>query len=144
MSGPTPKSPILDKAEQVLWDCWNTAQHALDVVATVVVSTVTLTPAYTAPVQSLVTVAAHGTPVALGAAHTYFQTLTLIGNKDQARTQNVGNLFFGPSGAAGTQAIIIARGTSYTLIAPIGQKYDLHDWMIDAATDGDGAVIIYS
>jgi hypothetical protein len=144
MSGPLPKSPIISKMEQVLWDCWNTGAHALDVVATVVVNTVTFTPTHAAPAQALVTVTSHGTPVALGGA-VDFQSLTLIGNKSaSARTANTGDIYLGKSGVAGTQPIVIAAGKSYTLTAPIGQKYQLADWFIDAANDNDGAVILYT
>lgn len=144
MSGPTPKSPIISKSEQVLWDAWDTINHALNTIHTVVVDTVTLTPAETAPTQALVTVATHAVPVRLGVNGTFFQHLRLYGFKAEARTQNVGDIYFGPAGAAGKQSEIIAKGAAFTIDAPVGQKYDLYDWMIDAANDGDGAVIVYS
>lgn len=146
MSGPIPKSPIVTKEEAVLWDCWDPDNHALNTIHSVVVNvnTVTFTPAYTAPVQTLVTVTTHATPVRLGVLHTFFQHLRIYGFKAQNRTQNAGDVYLGPAGAAGTQSEIIAKGAAFTLDAPIGQKYDLYDFMVDAANDGDGIVIVYT
>ncbi len=99
--------------------------------------------AATTPAQILKTVAAAGTPVALAASGTFI-TMTLIANKDQARTANIGNVYLGLSGAAGTQPIILTPGKIYEIIAPVGQAYNLADWFIDAANNGDGVVAIYS
>lgn len=146
MSGPTPKSPIISKMEQVLWDCWDVTNHALNTIHSVVVNvnTVTFDSVHAAPAQAYVNVASHGTPVALGGA-VAFRKLTLIANKSgTARTPNVGDLYLGKSGAGGTQPITVAKGTVYELEAPLGQSYLLSEWFIDAANDNDGAVILYT
>lgn len=97
----------------------------------------------TTPTQITKTVAASGTPEALAAAGSFFSRAILIGKK-AARTNNTGIVYLGIGSTNDTQAWEIAAGAVLTLEAPMGQRWDLNDWCLDVATNGDGLVIIYS
>lgn len=97
----------------------------------------------TVPVQITKTVSATGTPEALAADGTFFQTATLIGKK-VARTNNTGTVYLGIGVTNDTQALEILPGEVVQITAPPGQKYDLNDWYLDVATAADGVIVIYS
>lgn len=81
-------------------------------------------------------------PVALGIDGTYFRTATLIGNNDNARTANTGNVWIGATTNNNAQPFLISSGQTITIEAPVGEWYDLNDWYLDVATANDGVVII--
>lgn len=99
--------------------------------------------AVTVPTQIIKTVAATGTPEALAADATYFRT-ALIGALKAARTANVGIVYLGIGATNDTQPFALNSGEWLTINAPVGQKYDLNDWVLDVLNAGDGVAVIYS
>ena len=99
--------------------------------------------AVTVPTQITKTVAAAGTPEALAADGTFFQSATYIGIK-AARTNNAGTVYLGIGATNDTQIIPIAPGEQGVIQAPPGQKFDLNDFYLDVETAGDGLGLIYS
>jgi len=93
--------------------------------------------------QIIKTVAAIGTPEALAADGTFFQSATYIGIK-AARTNNAGTVYLGIGATNDTQIIPIAPGEQGIIQAPPGQKFDLNDFYLDVETAGDGLGLIYS
>ena len=80
------------------------------------------------------TVAATGTPEALAASSTLFQSLTITANKS-AQTANTSSSYLG---SATSQDTPIAPGENITINAPEGKRMDLADWYLKVGTNGDG------
>lgn len=97
----------------------------------------------TTPIQITKTVAASGTPEALAASGTYFRKATILAQK-AARSANTGTVYLGIGSTNDTQPIGLSPGDVWSIEAPQGEKYDLNDWYLDVATNGDGVVIIYA
>lgn len=96
------------------------------------------------PYQLLTTNASTTVPVQLYSTSKPFRTATLIGNKDQARTANTGNVWIGLTSTNNQQPVLIQPGETITVSAPPGSYFDLRDWYLDVATANDGVVIIYT
>lgn len=93
------------------------------------------------PVFGLVTVAAAGTPVVLGAdsADTRFNSIVI-----QAKDANAGKVFIQASNAASTSRISLAAGEKITIAVPTQKDFlTLGQFYIDAATNGDGITYCY-
>lgn len=100
-------------------------------------------PIVTVPTQIIKTVAAIGTPEALAADATYFQS-ALIGGMKAARTPNVTGVYLGIGSGNDTQPFLINPSEWLSITVPPGQKFDLNDWYLDVLSAGDGVAIIYS
>lgn len=88
-------------------------------------------------------VAAIGTPVRLASVATQFSKATFWGLK-VPRTNNTGTVFLGVQSSNDSQPIPITAGNSLTIEAPASQAYDLSTFYLDAATAGDGVIVLYS
>lgn len=97
----------------------------------------------TVPTQVIKTIAATDTPEALAADSTFFQT-AMIGGLKAARTNNVGTVYLGIGLTNDTQPLAITAGEWVSIVAPIGQKFDLNDFYLDVLNAGDGVAVIYS
>lgn len=93
--------------------------------------------------QLVKTIAAIATPERVSATSKKFRTAIFIGNK-AARTANTGDVWIGPTSTDNDQPLKIATGAVVTITAPEGQELDLFDVWLDAATIGDGVVVLYS
>lgn len=98
------------------------------------------------PGQLVKTVAAIAIPESLTAVDTWVRRFTLYGLKG-FRTNNVGNVFLGPTAVDGEQPILIIPGPAGTseqaIEAPPGCVYNLKDWYIDVLNAGDGVLCVY-
>ena len=88
------------------------------------------------------TVASNGTAEALA---TNGQAKMLILEAKKVGGDNTGKVYLGISNVDKTsrQIIELAAGDRITLTAPKGDKFDLTDFWLDAATNGDGVVGLY-
>src|SRR2546423_15010183 len=95
------------------------------------------------PTTLIKTVAATGTPEKMTAtAGTYASRMIVMGKK-AAQTNNTGSVFIGEGSADAAQAVDIATGAKQEFVATPGQVFDLSEWYIDVATNGDGVVVFY-
>lgn len=70
-----------------------------------------------------------------------FQTATVVGLRGP-QTPNLGPVYLGVTSGAGTQPIVIYPGQARTLLAPPGERLDLHDIYVAAVQVGDGIVVL--
>lgn len=91
------------------------------------------------PTISSKVVAAAGTRVALSAAGRPFRYAII-----QAKPGNTGNIFLGDVTVASGLGITLTPTSAPIIIRNDGNdsRFDLADWYIDAATNGDGANIL--
>lgn len=99
--------------------------------------------------QFVKNVTAAGTPEQLKAAATYFMKAVVLGRKglgptSSAANVNTGTVRIGPAAAANLQPFELAPGDERVLLPPVGQRWNLADWYVDAVTNGDGVVVLYS
>ena len=89
------------------------------------------------------TVAATGTPEALGTSATRAHSFTFLGLK-AARTDNAGKVWVSPNSGNDTAAIPINPGDEVTFAANSSDDYFTADqFYIDVETAGDGVVALY-
>lgn len=100
--------------------------------------------------QTLVTVAAAGTPVAfIVLPGTFARTLICIPQKTVAPVSkggaaNTGTVYIGVAGTtANKQPLPLLPGVPFVFQADTGTKFDLSSFSLDADNNGDGLVIIY-
>lgn len=96
------------------------------------------------PAQFVKTVAAAGTPEALTASRTYFRQAIFKAVKALAGTANTGDVKLGFASPVNEQPIVLTPGDTYVLQPTPGEKWDFATLYLDAATNGDGVVVIYS
>jgi hypothetical protein len=89
--------------------------------------------------QGSKTVAAAGTAEALVATSRLVRSVEFIGYKAR-QTANTGAVYVGNKSA---QLRTIASASSLTITAIDGERLDLTDIYIDAATNGDGVLFTY-
>ena len=89
------------------------------------------------PSQAYKTVAASGTPEALGSG--LVESVTITGQKNRT-TANTGSVWIGFSSVNDTQLRLLVPGDSISYTAPDGKKIDLSGIFVDVATNGDGVL----
>lgn len=87
--------------------------------------------------QANKTVAATGTPEAIGTGLVESIVIKVLKGRT---TANTGNVFIGFSATNDTQLYTLAPGEELALAAPDGKKLDLSGIYIDVATNGDGVI----
>ncbi len=83
------------------------------------------------------------TRMASAADQIYFQRITFFGIKaltGTSLTANVGSVYFGV--VTGKLPITIGAGGEYSYTVPVGQKEDLYNIFVQAATANDGVYYI--
>ena len=96
------------------------------------------TPTRTASSQLVKTVAASGTPEAISATSLRVRRAIIIGRSDE-QTDNADIVRIGTSSVNGEQPLDIAPGA----YGPTLENVDLSQWYVDAASNGDGVVVVY-
>lgn len=85
------------------------------------------------------TVAATGTPEALGADTVEFTTITFVGKK-AARTSNTSTVYVQFVSSNDAPGIPITSGDVKTVNAPTGKVFNASQFYIDVETNGDGVL----
>ena len=89
------------------------------------------------------TVAATGTPEALGTSATRAHSITFLGLQ-AARTDNGGRVWVSPNSGNDTAAVPLDPGDDITFAADVSDDYFTADqFYIDVENAGDGVVVLY-
>lgn len=92
------------------------------------------------------TVTTAGTPVRLTTSHVLTNRFTVYGAKTVNRGVNTGSVFIGDANDQLQQLVPYdptLAGGEVVYQAPVGSMFDLSEFWIDAATNGDGVVVSY-
>ena len=92
------------------------------------------------PTTAQVTVATAGTAVAFGTGGTKCRQIVIVAQKTLSGGANAGAVTIGNSSA---QIISLPAGGVFTLNADAGGRFDLGNWYVNAANNGDGISILY-
>ena len=99
--------------------------------------------AITKPTELIKTVTSSATPEKVAATSTPFRVATVMGKK-AARTNNTGTVWLGLAATNDSQSLEITPGEIKTIeVPPNIADWDLTDFYLDVATNGDGVIIWY-
>lgn len=87
-----------------------------------------------------VTIASTATIGALASQDVWFRKATIWGLKNW-QTDNAGDVFVGGSSSAGENHRKIYKGGYIVIEAPLGSRFNLADFYLEVATNGDGVVV---
>jgi hypothetical protein len=79
---------------------------------------------------------------ATASGHLWYRTAIVLG-KFAARSANTGLVFLGPGSGNDTQPYKVEQDKEYGLAPGVGTRANLRDWYVDAATAGEGVVVLF-